>query len=174
MPRQEKGEEFACRLPCLGGMNVLSLFDVETEEQLLVTQVESSVRDDGMRPNFSAWATLLGLGIQLEATMLFPAFRRGFDQGDRAIALRLAVESSVGIGNGSLAQGSLFIPLDLAGLEVLANPTVPVGVAVQMVAQLDHAAMVVLHVLVVVHVHVVVGVLILTLHISFAVLAGGS
>ena len=54
-----------------GGGGPLLLY-VEAEEQFLVSQVETAGGNDGMRPDLASRAALLGLGIQLEATVFFP------------------------------------------------------------------------------------------------------
>src|ERR1043166_4529304 len=111
---------------------------VVAEEHVLVAEVEPAIRDDRMRP--AVLRAALGL---VEAAAFLVSVRRGFDERDGALlALAAAVEMPVGVTDRAFAD-SLVAPLDVAALELLADPSLAVREAVEVIAEEDHAAVVV-------------------------------
>ena len=53
---------------------------------------------------FAGVFALVGLRVELEPAMLFPAFGRGFDQHHLAIVFAEAIEAIIGVSDGALAQ----------------------------------------------------------------------
>src|SRR5690606_33684455 len=115
---------------------------------LLIAEVEASVRDHRMRPDRSARASTLAFRIEHESASLIPAFRARIDEDDAPVLLGEAVEHAVRAGDRSFAELVLLAPDDLARLEILAEPADAVRVPVEMLADANDAAMMVLHVLV--------------------------
>ena len=85
-------------------------------------EVELAVADDGMRPDFALSATFFGLGLEFEATVLFPAIGRSIDQDHFAIAFIETVEHPVGGREAPFSEDPSFGPDDLSGLEFEAGP----------------------------------------------------
>ena len=54
-------------------------------DEFLISQVEFTVANDRVNPDFSLWTSLLGLWIEREAAQLLESIRRGFDQDDLPI-----------------------------------------------------------------------------------------
>src|ERR1051325_9620571 len=126
-----------------------TVLDVVTVNEVLVPQVKLAVADDRVRPDCSRTATSLRLRIELEAAVFFPTLGRRFNQRDGAAALFEAIKHSIRISDGSFAELIVF-PYLFAGFEVLTNPA-RIGMAVNMIADENDSAMMVLHHLVFVH-----------------------
>src|SRR5262249_19519378 len=96
-----------------------------------------------VRPD-QALPVLLRGPRDLEPAVLLPPVRAGPHEARGAVTLRVAVEHAAGAGHAALAELLRRPPL-LAGLEILADPARPAGVAVDVVAEEDDAAVVVEH-----------------------------
>src|SRR5437879_5605876 len=55
--------------------------EVETEQQFLISNVQSAVRDDWVCPQAAALSPLFRFARQAKAAQFVPAFFRRFDQG---------------------------------------------------------------------------------------------
>src|SRR6266853_1665084 len=93
-----------------------------------------------MRPGF--FAAPVGL---LEAPMFPIADRAGLDESDCPLVLLPQIEITVGTNQRTFTQFVLFLPARRAGPEVLAGPSFTVGIAIDRIANSDHAAVVVAH-----------------------------
>src|ERR1035441_7363621 len=125
--------EFAdrCALPA-----VLHLGVVE-EQTVRFAEVEFAAGDDRVRPGFLVAA--VGL---LEAAMFLEAVGRGFNEDHRALVLRAQVKPVIGINDRPFAQ-LIVLPLGGARLEVLAGPALVIRMAIDKIADLDDAAVLV-------------------------------
>src|SRR5437588_5402835 len=82
-----------------------TLCHVEAEDQVLVAQVQSAVRNDGVGPDI--WPVLaahLGMLRDREAAMFLPRLRRRFDEYTGPVLLAVAIKTAVGVSNGAAAQ----------------------------------------------------------------------
>src|ERR1017187_6769996 len=125
--------EFAdrCALPGLLRLHVVA------EQNVLVAEVEFAAGDDRVRPRFLVTAVRL-----LEAAMLLEAGGRGFNEDHRALVLRAQVKPVIGINDRAFAQ-LVVLPLGLTALEVLARPAFVIRMAIDKIAELDDAAVLV-------------------------------
>ena len=86
---------------------------------------------------------------RIKAASLPIAFRSRLDQGDRPrISFGTQVEHPVRIDEGSLSELTFFLPDRIAAGEILAGPSLAVGITVQVIADANRAAMVIDHCLV--------------------------
>src|SRR5262249_14750670 len=109
-------------------------------DQLLIAEVEAAVGDDGVGPDLAGLAVEAAFARDLEAAGFVPAGGAGVDQDAGAGVLAVEIEPAVGAGQGALAQLAAAVPDGMAGLEVLANPAAAVGEAVDVLADAEHAA----------------------------------
>src|SRR5262249_2153653 len=128
--------------------NSRSSLYIVTKDQILITQIESSIGDDGMGPDLAAFARQLGLPRDFEATALLPTLGIGLDHDDRAISFAVAKQMAIRSRDRSFTQLAALFPTNLAGFEVQAHPPTSVRVAVDAIADFHDAAMVVCHFLV--------------------------
>src|SRR5688572_129571 len=98
-----------------------------------------------MDPDSAARATGCRLRRKSESTALRPSPRRGIDENHVAVRLVDAIELSIRIADGPFAERIALAPLDVARAEVHAKPTDVVREPVHVVADVDHAAVLVLH-----------------------------
>src|SRR6266581_4171087 len=91
--------------------------------------------------------TVLGAATGLiEAAMLFIAGRRGFDEDNGPGFVFLAeIQAAVRISERAFAEFFFVLPFGLAGFEVLTGPAFAVGVAINEVADFNHATVMVNH-----------------------------
>src|ERR1039458_7480256 len=125
--------EFAdrCALPGLLRLHVVA------EQDVLVAEVEFAAGDDRVGPCFLV--TAVGL---LEAAMFLESVGRGFNEDHRALILRAQVKPVIGIYYRTFAQ-LIVLPLGGTRLEVLARPAFVVRMAIDKIADLDDAAVLV-------------------------------
>src|ERR1019366_8642823 len=125
--------EFADRYALAG----LLRLHVVAEQDVHVAEVELATGNDGVGPRFLVAAVRL-----LEAAMFLEAFGRSFNEDHCALVLRAQVEPAIGIEDRALARRGA-LPLGLAGLEVLTRPALVVRMAIDKIAHLDDAAVLV-------------------------------
>ena len=127
------------------GFGKLTRFNVETENQLLVPQVKLAVGDDWVSPDLTAFLAQQGLRSKDESPHFLPSFRRGLDQDHGSITFGLADKTIIRVSDGPFPQRFFFIPNQFPRLEVLAYPTVSIGIAVEVISKFDYATMMVFH-----------------------------
>src|SRR5437773_3719070 len=99
---------------------------VVAQQQVLIAQVKLASRYYRVRP------AILVRSLRLrEPPVFFVAVGPGLDQRDgAALAFLTQIQMAVGINQRAFAQFVFFLPLDLAGLEVLAGPALAVRIAI--------------------------------------------
>src|SRR5438876_776099 len=99
-----------------------TLLHVVAEDQVLIAQIEFSVRDHRMGPEAPLGIAYLRLRIELETAMLLPRFRRCFSEHHCAAVLVQAIQHPVRGTERSFAERVLFAPYFFAALEFLTPP----------------------------------------------------
>src|SRR5690242_10655357 len=90
-------------------------------------QVKVPARDHRMRPVFLA--STFGWG---KSALLDETGGSGLHQGNHTVlGFFAAVEETVGIGDGALIEFAFLLPYCLAGLKILACPSLAIGVTVK-------------------------------------------
>src|ERR1035437_7356268 len=119
----------------------LLLLHVVAEEHITVSQIEAAARNDRMGP--TVFVAAVGL---VEAAFFRPARGCRIEQhhGSRS-AFSAEIEYTARACERALSQFLFFPPYHFAGLEVLAKPAFAIGMAVELVAHLHHAAVLVFH-----------------------------
>src|SRR5258706_12251503 len=98
--------------PRLWSLGFRTVFEIITEQQILVAQVEFAPGDDGVGP-----AILLGSVRLVEAAMFFVAVGRGFDQGDGSLVFGTQIETAISIDERAFAELVFFLPFGFAALK---------------------------------------------------------
>src|SRR5262249_45199137 len=99
-----------------------------------------------MRPGAVSGVAEARLLRNAKATVFLPALRRRLDEDHLAALLAVAIQLVLGAGQAALAELALLGPNNLARLEILANPALAIGIAVDVSLVEHHAAVVVDHV----------------------------
>src|SRR6266699_5562402 len=91
--------------------------------------------------------TVLGAATGLiETAMLFVAGRRGFDESNGpGFVFLTQIQAVVRVNERTFAEFFFVLPFGLAGFQVLTGPAFAVGVAVNEVADFNHATVMVNH-----------------------------
>src|ERR1017187_7354040 len=121
--------EFADRYALAG----LLRLHVVAEQDIHVAEIKFAASNDRVGPGFLVAAVRL-----LKSAMFLEAVGRSFNQDHRALVLRAQVEPAIGIEDRAFARCAA-LPLGLAGLEILAGPTLVIRVAIEKIAHLDRS-----------------------------------
>src|SRR5262245_15651542 len=97
-----------------------------------------------MSPQPAELSALRRLTRQFEAPLLDPATWRSLDQRHGSAFLAATIQSPIGIRYRPAPQLVSLGPGQLASLELVANPALVFGIAIQMIANQHHAAVTVL------------------------------
>ena len=111
----------------------------------LITQIQAAIGDHRVGPHLAAAAADAGLWLQAKFAGDSEGGRVGWHEGHRAVRFVYGNDHVIGDGDGAFSQGSVAGPDLFAVRQFLADQSAAVSETVHMLAELDHAAVVVLH-----------------------------
>src|SRR5439155_11749999 len=129
-------------------VSLSALLHVVAVHDVLIAQIQFPVGNDRMGPDSSLGIANLRLRIEFEPAVRFPTFRSRFSEHHRSAVFLQTVQHAVRAAERPFPERLFLAPHLLARLEILAQPTHAIRVAIKIITNEHDTAVVILHLLV--------------------------